>query len=123
MDSPIRGARIAGISLDCADHRALGAFYARLLNSAVLWQTQTATGVQAGDYKLVAQEVPDYVQPMWPGTSIVHLDLTCEPADLPRFQELALQHGAALVLDQPDLRWTVMLDPAGHPFCLTPLVG
>lgn len=66
---------------------------------------------------LVAQLVEGHVAPRWPGSSIVHLDLTAE--DLDAAQDRALTLGATLP-DQPDPRWRVLLDPAGHPFCLTP---
>jgi hypothetical protein len=47
----------------------------------------------------------------------VHLDLTAD--DLGAAAGLALALGAA-VPEQRDPRWQVLLDPAGHPFCLTP---
>jgi hypothetical protein len=47
-----------------------------------------------------------------------HLDF--RPDDLDAMEELALELGAAKPDDQPgDGRWRVLLDPAGHPFCLT----
>jgi hypothetical protein len=54
---------------------------------------------------------------VWPGASIVHLDLTA--GDLDAAKERAVALGATLP-EQPDPRWRVLLDPAGHPFCLTP---
>ena len=30
--------------------------------------------------------------------------------------------GARLADPQPDSRWRVLLDPAGHPFCITTVV-
>src|SRR4051794_20607494 len=57
---------------------------------------------------------------MWPGTSIVHLDLTAgEHLDEPVKQAIAL--GAIPADPQPDPRWKVLPDPAGHPFCITTL--
>jgi hypothetical protein len=47
----------------------------------------------------------------------VHLDLTAD--DLGAAGEWAVALGATLP-EQPDERWRVLLDPAGHPFCLTP---
>lgn len=123
MNIPVRGARIAGVSLDCADHRELAAFYAELLGGRVTWATDHAAGVTIGDYALVAQQVIPYDRPTWPGASIVHLDLTCDPVDLPLFQQRAEELGAEVAAFQPDSRWVVMLDPAGHPFCVTSIAG
>ena len=47
----------------------------------------------------------------------MHLDLTGD--DLAAAADRALALGATLPA-QPDSRWRVLLDPAGHPFCLTP---
>jgi hypothetical protein len=67
---------------------------------------------------LVMQRVLDYRPPCWPGESIVHIDLTAgERRDEPEQQAIAL--GAEPVDPQPDPRWRVLLDPAGHPFCIT----
>jgi hypothetical protein len=47
----------------------------------------------------------------------VHLDFTSD--DLGAAAERAVALGATLP-EQQDPRWRVLLDPAGHPFCLTP---
>ena len=47
----------------------------------------------------------------------MHLDLTAD--DLGAAEEQAVALGATLA-QQPDPRLRVLLDPAGHPFCLTP---
>jgi hypothetical protein len=46
------------------------------------------------------------------------LNLTSD--DLGAAAERALALGATLP-EQKDPRWRVLLDPAGHPFCLTPI--
>ncbi|MCJ1712686.1 VOC family protein [Microbacterium sp. M1A1_1b] len=120
MSGAVASARVAGVSIDCEDHRELSAFYARLLGGRVDWVTDSAAGVTAGSWSLVAQRVSPYRRPVWPGTSIVHLDLTCERDALGALREHAEACGAVVAPDQPDTRWVVMLDPAGHPFCLTP---
>jgi hypothetical protein len=70
----------------------------------------------------VAQRVADYTRPRWPGTAIVHLDLTAG-AELAAPTALALSLGALEAPHQPDARWRVLLDPAGHPFCITTLTA
>jgi hypothetical protein len=115
-ESPIR---IAGLSLDCADPMPVADFYVRLLGGQVLWRKDSSVGVRVGPIVLVTQRVAGYRPPTWPGTSIVHLDLTAgEAVDEPTERAIAL--GARLADPQPDPRWRVLLDPAGHPFCITP---
>ena len=36
-----------------------------------------------------------------------------------RAEEAAVELGATVPEDQPGETWRVLLDPAGHPFCLT----
>lgn len=111
---------LAAVSLDCADHDELSRFYAELLDGTILWRTATASAVDVGAVTLVAQHVENYERPVWPGASIVHLDISGPDIDLPAQTSFAVAHGATIAGTQPDTRWVVLLDPAGHPFCLTP---
>lgn len=115
--SEIRPARLVAVSLDCPDPQQLADFYRALLGGRQLWAKASSVGVEVAGAVLVAQRVDSYVPPAWPGASIVHLDLTAE--DLDAMAERAIALGAT-VPEQPDPRWRVLLDPAGHPFCLTP---
>lgn len=110
-----------GVSLDCADPSELAEFYLGLLGGRLLWSRFTSVGVQTPGLLLIAQRVAPYRPPSWPGSSVVHLDLTAgtEPDGSER---LAVALGAQVVDSQPDPRWRVLLDPAGHPFCLTTVV-
>jgi len=65
-----------GVSLDCADPAALAAFYLDLLGGELLWQNADSAGVRVPGVTLVAQRVTPYVPPVWPGASVVHLDLS-----------------------------------------------
>ena len=48
----------------------------------------------------------------------IHLDLAVD--DLDAAETEAVRLGARLADEQPAPdRWRVLLDPAGHPFCLT----
>ena len=110
--------RFAGVSLDCADPTELADFYLQLLGGRLLWTRPTSAGVQAPGVLLIAQRVADYQPPVWPGASVVHVDLTAdEQLEDPARRAIAL--GARLADPQPDPRWRVLLDPAGHPFCIT----
>jgi hypothetical protein len=106
------------VSLDCDDPAALVAFYRDLLGGEVIWQGVDSAGVRVPGATLVAQRVAPYVPPVWPGVAIVHLDLSCGP-DVGGLAARAVALGAVEVDPQPDPRWRVLLDPAGHPFCVT----
>jgi hypothetical protein len=113
--------RFVGISLDCADPHALADFYLALLGGHLLWRTLRSAGIKVPGVTLACQWVEDYHPPAWPGASIVHLDLTAgDQLDGPTDRAVTL--GATLADPQPDDRWRVLLDPAGHPFCITPFI-
>ena len=112
-----RPARLVGISLGRPDPQRLADFYRGLLGGRELWAKESSVGIEVPGAVLVAQHVDSYRPPDWPGTAIVHLDLTAD--DLPAAEQRAVTLGATLP-EQPDPRWRALLDPAGHPFCLTP---
>ncbi|WP_285188192.1 VOC family protein [Rhodococcus sp. MEB041] len=114
--------RTAGISLDCADPEELVRFYLALLGGRRLWRDEQACGMRTGEgLVLVAQKVEKYTPPEWPGTAVVHLDIDAgnDLAGAVRYAETC---GARQSEPQVDSRWAVLLDPAGHPFCITTLV-
>lgn len=110
-------ARLAAVSLDCAAPQRLADFYLALLGGRQLWAKESSAGLEVSGVVLVMQLVADYAPPVWPGSAIVHLDLTAD--DIEAVAERAVTLGATCP-EQPDPRWRVLLDPAGHPFCLTP---
>ena len=120
MTDAARPIRVSAVSLDCDDHAALATFYAELLGGSPLWSHVHASAVDVAGLVLVPQSVADYSEPTWPSASIVHLDLTAAAEDLDALTDRALSLGARLADPQPDPRWRVLLDPAGHPFCITP---
>jgi hypothetical protein len=114
--------RFVAVSLDCADPAELADFYLALLGGEQLWRNANSCGVRVpGGVVLVPQRVDDYRPPSWPGASVVHLDLSAGP-DLEATAARAVALGAREASLQPDPRWLVLLDPAGHPFCLTTVV-
>ena len=113
-----RPARLVSISLDCSDPQRLADFYQGLLGGHQLWAKESSVGIEVPGAVLVAQQVDGHVPPVWPGTSIVHLDFTAD--DIGASEDRAVELGATLP-EQRDPRWRVLLDPAGHPFCLTPI--
>ena len=113
-------ARLAAVSLDCADPQRLADFYLALLGGRQSWANDSSAGLDVSGVVLVMQRVEGYAPPVWPGSAIVHLDLTAD--DMDAAAERAVTLGATCP-EQPDRRWRVLLDPAGHPFCLTPFTA
>jgi hypothetical protein len=68
----------------------------------------------------IAVQVEDYQAPSWPDVGTpkqIHLDLAVD--DLDQAEAEAVRPGARRAAEQPAPdRWRVLLDPAGHPFCL-----
>ena len=65
-------------------------------------------------------KVDGYQPPGWPnqhGSKQFHLDLAADDIDAETARLLGL--GATLADPQPGETWRVLLDPAGHPFCVT----
>jgi predicted enzyme related to lactoylglutathione lyase len=113
-----------GVVLDAPDARELARFYARLLDWAIFKESDgwavVAPAEDAG-YNLAFATEPKYVRPVWPTEDgapqmAIHLDLAVD--DLDQALAHALAVGAELASYQPQEDVRVMLDPAGHPFCL-----
>jgi Glyoxalase-like domain len=119
VDDQSRSAtRFVAVSLDCADPAVLADFYLKLLGGEIGWRSADSVGVRVPGVVLAMQRVAGYRPPAWPGSSIVHLDLGAGE-DLEPAAARAVEAGAVQAEDQPDPRWRVLLDPAGHPFCIT----
>jgi hypothetical protein len=113
-----------GVTLDAPDAKALARFYARLLD----WQlfedegggASVAPSADAG-YNLGFQTEQHYVRPIWPaerGKPQMSMHLEIEVDDLEEAVAYAVGVGAEEAGYQPQSTVRVMLDPAGHPFCL-----
>ncbi|CAM5721885.1 hypothetical protein STENM223S_01993 [Streptomyces tendae] len=65
----------------------------------------------------------DYRPPTWPGTGTgqekqAHIDVGADDLDVGEARLLALGATKPDFQPSPD-RWRVLLDPAGHPFCVS----
>lgn len=112
-----------GTVLDSPDARQLAGFYEQLLG----WErTQNEPDwvvlrPPSDGTRLSFQTEPEYVRPVWPSTKdeqqmSIHLDIATD--DVEKSVALARALGATVAEWQPQEDVTVMLDPAGHPFCL-----
>jgi Glyoxalase-like domain len=114
-------ARLASTALDCSDPSALAAFWAQLVGGEVAFTSDDFCTVKTDHGWLATVRVDDYRQPSWPDPGVpkqMHLDLAVD--DLDTAEAEAIRLGATLPVTQPaPERWRVLLDPAGHPFCLS----
>ena len=128
--------RWIGVCIDCADADQLADFYSRLLG----WPITAGDGEgwaqlrdPNGAVGMNIQAEPWYQPPTWPETTeirpgiqhkiqhkMMHLEI--EVDDIDAAIETVLDAGGTIASHQPagrnPSRIRVMLDPAGHPFCL-----
>jgi hypothetical protein len=114
-------ARNGFVSLDCADPQPLAEFWAAMLGGTIMFTHASAVGVRTDWVWLSAIAIPDYEPPTWPEASIpkqIHLDLDVDDLDAAVTEAERLGARQAAFQPAPDAR-RILLDPAGHPFCLT----
>lgn len=113
--------RLGSVSLDCDNPAALAAFWAELLGGEIAFTSDDFVAVKTERAWLAAVRVPEYQPPSWPDGGVpkqIHLDLAAD--DLDEAEAEAVRLGARRADEQPSPeRWRVLLDPAGHPFCLS----
>jgi hypothetical protein len=112
-----------GVVLDAPDGHALARFYAELLGWPIAKEDPggAAIAVPGTSSYLAFQTEENYVPPVWPAGGghqqmMMHLDIAVD--DLAASVADAVELGARLAEFQPQEEVRVMLDPAGHPFCL-----
>jgi len=118
MSTPV--ARIAMVTLDTADPAASAALWSGMLGWEVAYQEGDYAMLTGPSNALGFGRVEGYVAPGWPnenGSKQFHFDLAVD--DLDAAQEAAVELGATVAEPQPGETWRVLLDPSGHPFCLT----
>lgn len=115
--------RWLSIDFDCPDPVELAQFYSRGLGLPVLYTSDdfVLLGTEPAGPGLGFIRIPDYQRPSWPESVVAkqaHLEFGVD--DLDSAQAWMSELGAVPTTFQPDPNHRrVMLDPAGHPFCLT----
>jgi hypothetical protein len=115
--------KLAAVSLDCTDPSALAEFYGNLLRMRQVFASADGGVVALSDGALAVtmMRAENHVAPTWPEPGQLqqmHLDISV--ADLERAVADAVALGAREAAHQPSPdAWRVLIDPAGHPFCLT----
>lgn len=112
-----------GTALEAPDPGALARFYAELLDWSIVHE-EPGTAVVAppqGSVYVVFQQATGYRPPVWPPADgeqrpMMHFDF--QVGDLDEAVAEAVAMGASLAPVQPQNNVRVLLDPAGHPFCL-----
>lgn len=135
--------RLSGPVIGCPDAWELAEFHASLLEWKVVDRSEAVPGGWAlvkspsGEQKLEFQREEPFVPPVWPTVADqpqmgMHLDIGVDGlapiSDMEQRRtqffevaERAKSLGARVAEHQPQPeRVLVMLDPAGHPFCLFP---
>lgn len=109
----------AATSIDCDDASRSAAFWAELLGWEVTFDGDGMAAVEGDGHVLYFGELDGYEAPGWPSDAKqFHLDL--RDPDPAAAAERAIAAGATQPSFQPGGdRWTVLLDPAGHPFCIS----
>jgi predicted enzyme related to lactoylglutathione lyase len=114
-------ASLAMVDIDCADPGALTRFYAAVLGWDVTYSDNNYGMVSDGKTSIGFGKVEGYQAPDWPDTGPpkrYHLDL--QAADIEAAARECVGLGAVVPEFQPGGdRWRVLLDPGGHPFCIS----
>jgi predicted enzyme related to lactoylglutathione lyase len=113
-------AELAVVDLACADPSALAEFYHQVLGWDVTHVEEAYTVISDGSTRILFSRVNGYQGPGWPDTGAPkRYHLCLRAADMAKAAERCLELGARRPEYQPGGgRWTVLIDPAGHPFCL-----
>ncbi|PKV89856.1 VOC family protein [Streptomyces sp. TLI_146] len=97
---------------------------ARFWAAALGWEVVQTFGEDAamisdGTTSYVFYTAHNFKPPAWPQDELVfHLDVSFE--DVEAAEKRLLELGATRPDHQPGTGWTVLLDPSGQPFCLSP---
>ncbi|MGH3510538.1 MAG: VOC family protein [Nocardioidaceae bacterium] len=112
-----------GVVLEAPEPSALLHFYSDLLDVPIYKEDDSGGALDFGQgvAYLAIQRADVYERPVWPaesGRQGMQLHLDFEVSDLQAAVAHAVELGAEQAEFQPQDNVRVMLDPAGHPFCL-----
>jgi predicted enzyme related to lactoylglutathione lyase len=112
-----------GVVLEAPDPLALATFYSRLFGWDIAKQDPSGAAIQVPGTSsyLAFQSSPDFVAPVWPAAGghqqiMMHIDVAVD--DLDAAVAAAVELGASVHEHQPQDDVRVLVDPAGHVFCL-----
>lgn len=102
------------VAIDCPDPHALARFYGQLLG---VEPDGDCIRLFNGGLEIWFQEVENYQLPTWPTQERgqqMHFDLHTDDRDAEVARAVSI--GASILVENRG--FTVMKDPAGHPFCI-----
>jgi predicted enzyme related to lactoylglutathione lyase len=111
-----------GTAIEAPDPGALARFYSGLVGWPIAHEEPGTTVLAPGQgVYVVFQEAGGYRAPVWPPVDgeqrpMMHFDFQVGDLDAAVAEAVAL--GASEAAAQPRDNVRVLLDPAGHPFCL-----
>jgi len=124
--------KLGAIVIDSDNSEKLSKFYQKLLGWTIEQQvfegekwfivkSKNGEGIP-----LVFQQIENYKRPKWPASDnlqqqMLHLDFYVNADDFEHEIKHAVSCGATLSELQLSKSWKVLLDPAGHPFCIIPI--
>jgi predicted enzyme related to lactoylglutathione lyase len=113
-------ANLVVLDLECPDPRALAEFYRQVLGWDIGFIDDEYVEISNGSTRILFTRVDGYQGPGWPTSAAPKRYHLCMQAnDMADAVKRCLELGAAKPEFQPGGgRWTVLTDPAGHPFCL-----
>ncbi|MFC1436693.1 VOC family protein [Streptacidiphilus sp. N1-10] len=113
---------LACVVLDCQDPAAMAAFYQAASGGEITHTDDDSAWVAMAGTTWVFRKIEGYKAPSWPSSHVplqMHMDFLV--ADLDAAEKQLHAYGATTPEYQPHDRsrgLVVMLDPAGHPFCI-----
>ena len=116
--------RLAVVSLDTKDPQGLADFYRGLLGYEEVFKTDEFIALKGPGIGISTQLVKDHVAPDWPSDSVpkqIHVEIAVRDLEVAEADALALGATKAAHQPSPDT-WRVLIDPAGHPFCITTMI-
>jgi catechol 2,3-dioxygenase-like lactoylglutathione lyase family enzyme len=111
--------RIHSVVFDAADIGATAAFYRQLAGFKEDYVDEDWITLRTpGGERVCFQLAPDHIPPRWPDPQYPqHFHIDFRTPDMAADVERAVALGAMRLEGGGD-SWTVLADPAGHPFCL-----
>jgi len=112
-----------GVVLEAPEPGPVLHFWSELLGVPIHRETEEGGGLDFGEgvAYLAVQKAAVYEPPVWPpepGTQGMQMHLDIAVSDLEAAVVHAVEQGATVAEFQPQDNVRVLLDPAGHPFCL-----